>query len=132
MAIGTYEQYKQRLLSMKPNVYLNGKKVDRSNGKEGAERIGRIMTVFREKKPDVFGPHRVKERVDYFHGYKDIPASNVLKLTMEDGCWFAMRPSGTEPKIKFYYYAESDNMERSLSQVREMRDAVNAMIDSIA
>ena len=101
-------------------------------GKEGAERIGRIMTVFREKKPDVFGPHRVKERVDYFHGYKDIPASNVLKLTMEDGCWFAMRPSGTEPKIKFYYYAESDNMERSLSQVREMRDAVNAMIDGIA
>ncbi len=38
MAIGTYEQYKQRLLKMKPNVYLNGKKVDRSNGKQGAER----------------------------------------------------------------------------------------------
>ena len=38
MAIGTYEQYKARLLAMKPNVYLNGKKVDRSNGKEGAER----------------------------------------------------------------------------------------------
>ena len=38
MAIGTYEQYKARLLSMKPNVYLNGKKIDRSNGKEGAER----------------------------------------------------------------------------------------------
>ena len=38
MAIGTYEQYKERLLAMKPNVYLNGKKIDRSNGKEGAER----------------------------------------------------------------------------------------------
>ena len=38
MAIGTYEQYKERLLKMKPNVYLNGKKIDRSNGKEGAER----------------------------------------------------------------------------------------------
>ncbi len=36
MAIGTYEQYKARLLSMKPNVYLDGKKVDRSNGKQGA------------------------------------------------------------------------------------------------
>ncbi len=36
--IGTYEQYKQRLLKMKPNIYLNGKKVDRSNGKQGAER----------------------------------------------------------------------------------------------
>ena len=39
MGIGTYEQYKERLLKMKPNVYLNGKCVDRSNGKEGAERI---------------------------------------------------------------------------------------------
>ena len=38
MGIGTYEQYKERLLKMKPNVYLNGKCVDRSNGKEGAER----------------------------------------------------------------------------------------------
>ena len=38
MAIGTYEQYKERLLKMKPNVYLNGKCVDRSNGKEGEER----------------------------------------------------------------------------------------------
>ena len=38
MGIGTYEQYKERLLKMKPNVYLNGRCVDRSNGKEGAER----------------------------------------------------------------------------------------------
>ena len=38
MGVGTYEQYKERLLKMKPNVYLNGQKVDRSNGKEGAER----------------------------------------------------------------------------------------------
>ena len=38
MAIGTYEQYEARLLAMKPNVYLNGKKIDRSNGKTGAER----------------------------------------------------------------------------------------------
>lgn len=38
MAIGTYEEYKQRLLAMKPNVYLNGKCVDRSNGKQGEER----------------------------------------------------------------------------------------------
>ena len=36
--VGTYEQYKERLLKMKPNVYLHGKKLDRSNGKEGAER----------------------------------------------------------------------------------------------
>ena len=36
--VGTYEQYKERGVKMKPNVYLHGKKLDRSNGKEGAER----------------------------------------------------------------------------------------------
>ena len=36
--VGTYEQYKERLLKMKPNVYLHGQKIDRSNGKQGAER----------------------------------------------------------------------------------------------
>ena len=36
--VGTYEQYVARLLKMKPNVYLHGQKIDRSNGKEGAER----------------------------------------------------------------------------------------------
>ena len=38
MPVGTYEQYKERLLAMKPNIYLHGKKIDRSNGKQGAER----------------------------------------------------------------------------------------------
>ena len=38
MGVGTYEQYKQRLLNMKANVYLHGQKLDRSNGKQGAER----------------------------------------------------------------------------------------------
>jgi phosphoglucomutase len=50
---------------------------------------------------------------------------------MTDGNWFAMRPSGTEPKIKFYYYAKSSDKTESAAAVREMREAVDEIVDSI-
>ena len=99
-------------------------------GQEGAEKIKALMTKLREEKPQQFGPFTVKETVDYINGYEDIPASNVLKFTMTDGSWFCARPSGTEPKIKFYYYAVSDSSEVSKARVEEMKAAVAALIDA--
>ena len=43
---------------------------------------------------------------------------------MEDGSWFAMRPSGTEPKIKFYYYAKADSGEKAQESVRILKESV--------
>ena len=83
-------------------------------GKAGQERIGRIMDHFREGHPQQFGDFSVVKTVDYLHGYEDIPASNVLIFDLGDGTWFAMRPSGTEPKIKFYYYAVCFGQRRFL------------------
>ena len=101
-------------------------------GVSGSERIGRIMDVFRNKKPESFGRFKVEKCVDYIHGHEGIPASNVLIYHMTDGNWFAMRPSGTEPKIKFYYYAKSmDNKEEALQAVSDMREAVEAMVEKI-
>ena len=100
-------------------------------GIEGAERIGRIMDVFRGNKPGKFGRFVVDKCTDYIDGYKDVPASNVLIYKMTDGNWFAMRPSGTEPKIKFYFYAKSDNMDESQELVKDMRTAVGEMVNSI-
>ena len=100
-------------------------------GKEGADRIGRIMDVFRKDKPMQFGEEKAEAYIDYINGYEDIPASNVLKITMDDGSWFAMRPSGTEPKIKFYYYAVSPDEKKAADQVSQMKNAVNEMIDKI-
>jgi phosphoglucomutase len=80
-------------------------------GQEGAARIGRIMDSLRGAPPQAFDGLRVAKVTDYIDGYEDIPASNVLKFTMEDGSWFAMRPSGTEPKVKFYYTAVGENKE---------------------
>ena len=100
-------------------------------GQEGAARIGRIMDAFRLGSPQSFGRFEVAETIDYLHGYQDIPASNVLRYTMKDGSWFALRPSGTEPKIKFYYYAVSSDPAVSAQAVRDMVQAVSTMIDSI-
>ena len=89
------------------------------------------MERFRGAPPQTFGSLKVSRVVDYLHGYEDIPASNVLKFVMEDGSWFAMRPSGTEPKIKFYYYAVSPDREESERLVGEMKGAVERIIKKV-
>ena len=101
------------------------------SGVEGSQRIGRIMDVFRGRKPETFGRFKVDKCIDYLHGYEGIPASNVLIFHMKDGSWFAMRPSGTEPKIKFYYYAKNTEREEAAAAVRDMRTAVDRMVESI-
>ena len=99
-------------------------------GAAGAARIGKIMDMFRREKPRQFGSLRVKEIIDYIDGYQDIPASNVMKYIFEDGSWFALRPSGTEPKIKFYYYAVSADPDTSTRAVDAMVREVQEMADS--
>ena len=90
-------------------------------GQEGSARMGRIMDRFRSDPPRKFGALQLVETIDYINGYEDIPASNVLKFIMDDGSWFAVRPSGTEPKIKFYYYAVSPQREESAAWSRPYR-----------
>ncbi len=100
-------------------------------GEAGQKRIRRIMDTFRNGKPEKIGNFTVKKMTDYIGGYEDIPPQNALKFQMTDGSWFAMRPSGTEPKIKFYYYTKSDQAEKSLRAVKEMEDAVDKMIEKV-
>ena len=100
-------------------------------GAEGAALIGRIMDAFRDGKPQSFGPFKVLKTTDYINGYKDIPATNALRFDLGEGTWFAMRPSGTEPKIKFYYYSLADSGEKSAQTVEEMKQAVDELIRSV-
>jgi hypothetical protein len=60
------------------------------------------------------GGYRVDKVIDYIDGYEDIPASNVLRFFLENGSWFAVRPSGTEPKIKFYFYSCGSSRQEAL------------------
>ncbi len=101
-------------------------------GKEGQERIGRIMDKFRADGLDSFGEFKVSERIDYIRGYEDIPAQNAIIFKMDDnGTWFALRPSGTEPKIKFYYYTVSTSAAESARRIEVLKTAVQALIDSV-
>ena len=80
-------------------------------GKDGAEKIQSLMTYFREQGLNLFD--EIKEVIDFSTGIRDLPKENVLKYIFDDGSWMAVRPSGTEPKIKLYIGTATDDMKKS-------------------
>ena len=100
-------------------------------GIDGMEQIKSIMNTFRTSKIEEIGGIRVSELKDYSEGVDGLPKSNVLKFILEDGSWIAVRPSGTEPKIKFYFGCkglEQKIVDNKLEQI--IKDIAN-IIDSI-
>ena len=106
-----------------PNLILQGI--------AGSRRISRMMASVRADKPAEIAGYRVEKVVDYEHGYEDIPASNVLIFTLENGSWFAVRPSGTEPKIKFYFYSKADSREEAIGINEKIRDSVLELVQKV-
>ena len=74
---------------------------------------------------------KVTKVIDYKDGYEDIPASNVLRFFLDNGSWFAVRPSGTEPKIKFYFYSRSDSPEHAQEINEKIRNSVLETISAV-
>ena len=60
-----------------------------------------------------------------------LPASNVLYYDMEDGAWICVRPSGTEPKIKFYYGIKGASLEDAEAKSDALGKAVQEMVDAM-
>lgn len=91
------------------------------SGMEGLKEITRLMQDIRNNLPTSFGGIKVNFTEDYSVGKRmlsdgkiellDLPNANVLKFFLEDGSWIAIRPSGTEPKIKFYIGAVDETQE---------------------
>ncbi len=106
-----------------PNIVLTGI--------EGSNRIGRMMSYVRRHQFEEAAGHKVVEVIDYIQGYQDIDRSNVLRFFLDNGSWFAMRPSGTEPKIKFYFYSQGKTREDALKTNAEIRDAVLAAVNAV-
>ncbi len=106
-----------------PNLILKGL--------EGAERISRMMVSLRNNLPTEVAGYKVSKVIDYKNGYEDIPASNVLRFFLENGSWFAVRPSGTEPKIKFYFYTRQDSKEKAVRVNAAIRDDVLNLVGSV-
>ena len=106
-------------------------------GIAGQERIARIMNAFRgmysaeDTVETPLGKIGFTKLIDYKNGYEEVPASNVLKFLFSDGSWFAMRPSGTEPKLKYYYYAVEKTMAESEERIAQIRAAVDAQTEAV-
>ncbi|MBQ4036787.1 MAG: phospho-sugar mutase [Clostridia bacterium] len=77
-------------------------------GKEGMDRIAAMMRQLREEGAPL---SELAETLDYQAGVADLPRANVLKFRLQCGSWIAVRPSGTEPKIKFYYSVVAESRE---------------------
>lgn len=104
-------------------------------GKDGAEQIQKMMATFRENPPKEVAGLTVAAVEDYKEsiittlqdGNKEeihLPKSNVLKYQLEDGSWFCLRPSGTEPKIKFYFGVQDDSLQNSEQKLLTIKEDI--------
>lgn len=107
-------------------------------GSSGSEELARIMSVFRNLRPEQLA----KTDVVYFEDflaqkrYEDersfnmpYPAENVLKFGLVDGSWIAIRPSGTEPKCKFYYCIRANTKEEANQKLNYYQETIKSIIE---
>ena len=131
--IAMYEKY---------GYYKDAVKSIGLSGIEGLAKIQAIMENLRTNTPAEVGGYKVLSARDYkLDTIKDLatgevkptglPSSNVLYYDMEDGVWMCVRPSGTEPKIKFYYGVKGASLEDADKKAEEMGAAVQAMVDEM-
>ena len=112
------------------------------SGIEGLAKIQSIMETLRNNTPKEVGGYKVVSARDYkLDTIKDmasgevkptgLPSSNVLYYDLNDGAWICVRPSGTEPKIKFYYGIKGSSMEDAAAKSEALGAAVMAMVDKM-
>ena len=108
------------------------------SGVDGAEQIKAIMAKFRENGPKEFNATEVTVVEDFKAQTSTAadgtvtalttPPSDVLKYTLADGSWIAVRPSGTEPKIKFYIAVVGESNEDSQAKIANIEAEINAFV----
>lgn len=99
-------------------------------GVDGARQIGQMMEQLRQNPPSSVGSLAVKEMKDYKRGIDGLPSSNVLKFIFDDESWFAARPSGTEPKIKFYFGVKGGDLEDARTKLETLKKDVMSLIEN--
>ena len=97
-------------------------------GKDGAEKIQELMTYFRNTGKALFDG--IESIIDYSGGIGDLPKENVLKYVWIDGSWMAVRPSGTEPKIKVYYSVVDADREKAQKRLASIREKISDIIEN--
>lgn len=109
-------------------------------GEDGAKKIQQITSLFRDAKPADIAGTPVVAWEDYLHGQVDhkgvkgtlhFPTSDVLKFFLTDGSWIAIRPSGTEPKCKFYFCVVGNDEADAKQKTARYHEAMHAAIGHI-
>ncbi|ULT58007.1 phospho-sugar mutase [Neobacillus drentensis] len=127
--LGVFEKY---------GFYQEGLRSLTLKGKEGAEMIQRLLASFRNEPLTDLGTVKTLASEDYLtsiRATKDgeekilLPKSNVLKYIFEDGSWVCLRPSGTEPKVKFYFGVNSSSLEESKQKLQTIEKDFMALVD---
>ncbi len=129
--IDTYEKY---------GYFKEGQYSITMKGKEGAEQIAALMDRLRSNPPKEFGQWKVEEFRDYkthktldmasgAEGDTGLPTSNVLYFALDNDAWCCARPSGTEPKIKFYMGVKGKDLEDAAKLQDELTAAVKKVIE---
>lgn len=99
-------------------------------GKDGVAQIQSLMTQWRTESIAEIAGIKVKEVLDYSKGLNGLPKENVLKFMLEDGSWFCLRPSGTEPKIKVYFAVCGTSIPDAESKIASLVQAVMSRVDA--
>ncbi|SHO47459.1 phospho-sugar mutase [Anaerocolumna xylanovorans] len=111
-------------------------------GIEGQERIGRMMVEYRKNNAGSIGSSKLvtvtdyltSEAADVLTGEKstvDIEKTDAVQFTFDDGCWYTLRPSGTEPKIKLYIYTKADTAAKAEDKLKEIETKVLEVLHGI-
>lgn len=124
----------------KYGFYLEGLQSITLKGKTGIEKMNEMITSFRDDPPREFAGMKVVATEDYLKQERmnidtglteeiSLPKSNVLKFILEENSWICVRPSGTEPKIKFYFGTTSNSLEESQNKLSELKASVMEKIE---
>jgi phosphoglucomutase len=122
----------------KYGFYQEGLQALTLKGKEGSQQIEEILASFRSEPLRVLGNLKITSVEDYLTSIRvqagkeetiHLPKSNVLKYSFEDGSWICLRPSGTEPKIKFYFGVNSNSMKESKEKLSQVENSFMELVN---
>ena len=100
-------------------------------GKEGLEKIAEIISYYRNNDVESFNNKKVVEVKDFANGIDGLPKANVLKYFLEDESWVAIRPSGTEPKLKFYIAVKGKEEAECDEKVAGIKNSINEVLNKL-
>ncbi|PTM24080.1 phosphoglucomutase [Lactobacillus sp. PFC-70] len=142
--------YKQRGMTLYDGIeelyatygyYAEKTTFEQFDGVDGADQMAHLMSEFRENAPQDFAGTQIDAVEDFSTGVKttaagqtssiDLPKSNVLKYWLSDETWICIRPSGTEPKVKFYIGTSDRTADAAQARLAKYEQALKAYVASV-